>query len=66
MSVETHKSEGQTACGGGREVALTLEVFRLPLFCSVLIDCCREEMAELQLRANGSIFWKKKKEESIY
>lgn len=48
-------------------MALTLEVFRLPLFCSVLIDCCREEMAALQLLANGSIFWKKKKkEESIY
>lgn len=35
---------------------LTLEVFGLPLFCSDLMDCCREATAALQLLANGSIF----------
>lgn len=54
--------KGQTACRG---VGLTLEVFKLPLLRSVLIDCWREEMAALQLLANGSIFCKREREKGL-
>lgn len=36
VSAETHKSQSQTACGRRGQ---TLEVFRLPLLRSVLMDC---------------------------
>lgn len=55
MSLESHKSERQTAYR-----SLTLEVFRLPVLLRVLIDSWREAMAALQLLANGSIFCERK------
>ena len=60
VSVETHKSEGQTAY---RRLGLTSEVFRLLLLLIVLMDAWREEMAALQLLAKGSIFceWDRKR-----
>ena len=57
-----NKLEGQTAC---RSWFLTSEVFRLPLLLRVLMDSWREEMAALQLLANGSIFCETARESDI-
>lgn len=57
LLVETHPDK--VGVGGGGGGGLTFEVSKLPLLHSVLIDCCREEIAAVQLLANGSIFCEK-------